>query len=143
MGRLQAALHLPNQNQLAKAMGMASNTYAQRKKNASIPWEEVLDLVEAHGLDADWIVSGKESSDMTRAAASPAREPAVPYAAAVDVDLLAAVLDGVEAGLADRRVNLPPEKRARIVALVYDYAQARGGASREAFARFLEALIPE
>lgn len=127
MERLRLAIGAPTKAALAKALGMESNTYANRERSGSIPWEQVLRVCVEHGLSTDQVLTGRESQHVD------ARHP-------LDVELLTAVLTAIDAELAKRRETRSAQKRAKAAGVLYEYFAGRQ-VDQAAFGRFLDAVL--
>ena len=58
MDRLAAAIGANNDADLARALGMSTSDFAQRKGRRKVPWERVITLAGSRSVSVDWIVSG-------------------------------------------------------------------------------------
>jgi len=56
--RLKEALGLQNDKEIAEALGLNPNAFYNRKRLASIPYEEIVRLAELRKLKVDWILFG-------------------------------------------------------------------------------------
>lgn len=70
--RLRVALALKNDAEIAEAIGLKANAFANRKKSGSIPYEEIVNIALSRGLNLDEIFSAGNSPGVTR-------EPAQKY----------------------------------------------------------------
>lgn len=60
-GRLRTALELRSFNALAKALGMSSSAFANRKKSGSLPLEAIVRIALEREVNLDWIFTGQGS----------------------------------------------------------------------------------
>ena len=58
MGRLKMAIGAPTDAALCAAMGVASNTYANRKSSGSIPFDLVIATCISRSVNIDWVFTG-------------------------------------------------------------------------------------
>lgn len=128
MERLREAIGAPTKAALAKALGMETNTYANRERSGSIPWEQVLRVCVERELPVDLVLTGRESSGD--------QGPVQP----VDVELLTAVLAAIDAELEKRRETRSAQKRAKAAGVLYEYFAGRE-VDQAAFGRFLDAVL--
>jgi len=85
MGRLATAIGASSDADLARALGISTSDFAQRKGRRKVPWDRVILLAGARSVSVDWIVSGIGAeacaSQQGRQSAAPierASEPIVP-----------------------------------------------------------------
>lgn len=142
MERVKAALSLPHDAALARALGMKTSAYANRKRKGSVPLEAISALAGQHGLDLHWLIRGE------RLARPPEGEPArqvaqeVPAYGALDPKLLEMCLRIVEDELEAKQMHVSSDRRAKIVALLYDYLIARTERDEASYSRFIAAVFP-
>jgi len=71
-------------------------------------WETLNRIVELAGRDFNWLLGGEPSG------------AAQGGALALDEEVLVDVIQGVEGGLAELGLQVPPSKKAELVVLLYD-----------------------
>lgn len=59
--RLKDSLKLGNDAALADALGLSRSNFANKKSSGAVPYEQVICLCKAKGLDLEWILFGTES----------------------------------------------------------------------------------
>jgi transcriptional regulator with XRE-family HTH domain len=109
------------QAKFAKEIGI-TNCYVSDLEKGKVrkPSEPVLrTILFCFRLNRDWLSTGEGPMFVEpEEGVGPKSHPAQ---AAVDVDLLAGVIGGVESELSIRQVDLPHDKKARLIALLYEY----------------------
>lgn len=66
MDRLRAVLSLKNDAEMAEVLGLKPNAYANRKRNASVPYEEIVSVAAERGLNLDAIFLSGDSQNVVR-----------------------------------------------------------------------------
>lgn len=56
--RLKSALCLPNDVALAEVLGLSKSNYANKKASGAVPYEAVVNLCRAKGLNLEWVLFG-------------------------------------------------------------------------------------
>jgi Bacteriophage CI repressor helix-turn-helix domain. len=59
--RLKTAINVSNDADLAGRMGMKPNTFSNRKKSGSLPYEEIIRIADSENVNINWIFSGQGS----------------------------------------------------------------------------------
>ena len=79
-------------------------------------------IMNCYRLNRNWLLSGEGDMFVERRVEGSERE-LLPNASivAIDVDLLAGVIEGVESELHTRQMVLVHDKKSRVIALLYDY----------------------
>jgi transcriptional regulator with XRE-family HTH domain len=115
-----SGLSLP---EFAKKVGLARNTLVRyRDGERPAPWDFLERVCEEFSIDRAWLLLGDD-----------AKKRSTP-----DMEILEAVISGVEKGLAARRLVLEPEKKARLIGLLYEYyAKTEEMVGQETVERFL------
>lgn len=102
------------QPEFAERLGISPRAYANYERGErTITAEAIKALYEMFSVDPIWLLSGPGSDP--RHLKTPTR-----------ADLLVEIIIKVEEHLARRRARLPPEKKARLIALLNQYFQAKG-----------------
>lgn len=102
------------QKEMAAACGVGLSTWQNYEAGVNQPGPGVLARLTGMGISSDWLLTG--------------REPA-----SLDEELLQDVIAGVEAVLTERRQRLAPEKKGRLVVVLYQMFREmdRGSATQE------------
>jgi hypothetical protein len=58
-GRIKKALNLETDSALAAVLGLKTNTFANRKKDGSLPFDQIEKLADSENLSLDFIFWGK------------------------------------------------------------------------------------
>jgi hypothetical protein len=58
MGRLRDACGVATDAGLAEMLGLKRTAFSNRKKDGSIPWEDVIRLAKSESVDLDWLIWG-------------------------------------------------------------------------------------
>lgn len=102
------------QPKFAARLGISPRAYANYERGErTITAEGIKALYEMFSVDPIWLLSGPGADP--RQLKTPTR-----------ADLLVEIILKVEEHLAKRRARLPPEKKARLIALLNQYVQAKG-----------------
>jgi hypothetical protein len=59
VSRLKLAVNINNDADLASRMGMKPNTFSNRKKAGSLPYEEIIRLADSENVNINWLFSGQ------------------------------------------------------------------------------------
>lgn len=100
------------QPDFATRLGVDKNTIGRYERDERQPDAEFLSKLCALGYSGHWLITG-EGPQMA-AASTPA-----PGVEAVNAGALAGAITAVEELLKARQINLPPEKKGEMIALVY------------------------
>ncbi|MBI1397043.1 MAG: hypothetical protein GC151_13790 [Betaproteobacteria bacterium] len=130
--RLRLTLALRSEAAVARELGFASPAWANRKKSGSLPWDRIIALCLERGISVDYLLTGRESETQHSAA----------EAVTIDESLLEDVLVAVEAELTRRKVTLPADRRARVVAWLYGEYKKGARQDERAFRAFMDLLCP-
>jgi len=102
------------QDEFAERLGISPRTYAGYERGErSLSIEALKTLYEEFSVDPIWLMTGPDP--VPRLVHSGER-----------IDLLVEIIVKVETRLAKARKTLPLEKKARLIALLYQYFQAKG-----------------
>jgi transcriptional regulator with XRE-family HTH domain len=105
-----------SQTEFGERLGVVLRTYASYERGErSLSVEVLKALYEQFRVDPIWLLSGM-GPDLGQGAASRQQ-----------LDLLVEIIVRVERRLTRSRRTLPPEKKARLIALLYQYFQAKAG----------------
>jgi len=133
--RLKSAREKLNldQGKFAKELGAGGRTtISQWERGISFPSANILKTIhEKFGIDINWLLTGE--GDM---------EGDSPPAGTIDIDSLRQIISGVERGLAAKHRILDPEKKARLIALLYDhFVVKQSGIEEETVDKYLELVV--
>lgn len=103
--------------QLAAEIGSAEPTIRDYERGKSIPGGRVIAELCLLGINPIWLLTA-QGPMFTRELDRPAPP--------VDVELLRAVIDGIEAHLESEQIELPPTKMAQLVSLLYEQCAMEG-----------------
>jgi transcriptional regulator with XRE-family HTH domain len=102
--------------------GLSKSTISKFESDIMIPNMETLKKIADYGkVTIEWLLRGNYQP--IRNAGTAAEPFTVPAAGRVESDLLAVVINVVEEVVTARRLKLPPHKKARLIALLYDHCQ--------------------
>jgi transcriptional regulator with XRE-family HTH domain len=102
------------QPEFAERLGISPRAYANYERGErTVTAETIKALYEMFSVDPVWLLSGPGADP--RQLKTPTR-----------ADLLVEIIVKVEQHLAKRRARLPPEKKARLIALLNQYVQTKG-----------------
>jgi hypothetical protein len=59
ISRLKIAINISNDADLAGRMEMKPNTFSNRKKAGSLPYEEIIRLADSESVNINWLFSGE------------------------------------------------------------------------------------
>lgn len=94
----------------AEKLGLSPRAYANYERGErALPGQAFKALYDLFGVDPIWMLSGFDARNQ------PAR-----------FDLLHGIIVKVEEHLTKRRLRLAPDKKARLVVLLYQYLQTKG-----------------
>lgn len=71
ISRLKIAINVSNDADLAGRMDMKANTFSNRKKAGSLPYEEIIRLSDSENVNINWLFSGQGPMFRTESAANP------------------------------------------------------------------------
>lgn len=116
LARLKHLLRVSKDGEVAAALGFSKTAFSERKKRRSFPTEELRALAKSHpelGIDVDYVLTGQYGRADAQAA------PADHWRPLVDVELLAEAVAAVERLLMQRKRVIAPEKKAELIAQLY------------------------
>jgi transcriptional regulator with XRE-family HTH domain len=93
------------------------------------------------GWSYDWLATGRGEKHAPRGAGHRVESPAAPPYNTINEHVLEEVIREIEAAAGDRLAKVSAEKRAALIAAVYDDAVARGAVSRETVLRLVKLTI--
>jgi hypothetical protein len=108
--RLKEALGLQNDKEVAEALGLNPNALYNRKRLASIPYEEIVRLAELRKLQLDWILFGTGEAFRTTRSVRPDMRPNV------EPELLGTILFELDRAMSLAGLHL--EKRGEAAARI-------------------------
>jgi len=111
--RLEHIIGRQSIRKFALACGISEGTLRSYLKGDTFPTiDKISDLATAGKVSQEWLLFGDEINDPS---ATYARVPVLNY------DLLLEVLLAVDKGMAQLKLDLPAEKKAKLITLLYDY----------------------
>jgi hypothetical protein len=120
--RLKEAFGAKNESELGRALGIKQESIAPNRKKGHIP--PIWFMVAAeHGISVDWLLTG--SGPMRR------EDRAQEVSLAVDTEILRVVLKVVETWLEKEGKEMAPDKKSKLVALLYDHSVTAGVVDEE------------
>lgn len=127
-GRLKAARArlAKTQKEMAEAAGIPFHSYQKYEMDSSMPGGQALAGLALLGIDLTWLLTGRSGADLAPAA--------------VDAELLATVIEGVNRAQGARGIELAPDKHAQLIALVYDHFEGREARDERVYDRFLRLI---
>lgn len=131
--QIRASLRL-NQREMAEHLGMPPRTYQDHELGKNTQKFAFIQHLVDRGFSADWLLTGDGSMIRPPPPLRGLSEvPAVPFASkgvAFDQDLLKIVIEEIESVLNEADAELTPDKKAEVIALVYELALEEEGAGR-------------
>lgn len=111
----------------------------EKAKRPNVPHAFLKLVIEKNPIwSMEWLVTGRGEKHVQAGAVMRVSEPAARYGSgALDDQLLAQVMHEVEDAFGKNYDRVSTEKRAALIAAVYDDARARGQVSRETVLRLL------
>jgi transcriptional regulator with XRE-family HTH domain len=120
IGELRKKLNL-SQEEFGKLLGVKKSTIS-RYESGTIPGDENLrKIAELGNTTIEWLLRGDQPSIPQLLERSP--DTSDQREAPLDVALLSEILAEIKKFIADKRLELSPQREARLVALVYDHYQ--------------------
>lgn len=99
--------------ELAAIFGVRQSLITMWRKRGTIPYENLLHYCELKNIDPLWILTGKGPKFRAEQSQnSLARHP--------KLSLMKEVIEAVEEVFERDRLSLPPEKKARLITLIYE-----------------------
>jgi len=125
----KALKHTGKSNEdLAQALGVNKNTIAAYKnEKGDLKGIVLVGLVEKFNFNPDWLLAGKEPMVFGEKEAQEFIKEALldtaasPESAALETEVLAQVIEGVEEFLRDEEKELEPDTKARLISLLYEH----------------------
>ena len=77
MQRLARAIDATSDAELARALGISTGDYSQRKSRGRVPWDRVMSVARSRLVSADWLLTGE--GEMRRQDGAVRDEPAARY----------------------------------------------------------------
>ncbi len=71
ISRLKTAINVSNDADLAGRMDMKPNTFSNRKKAGSLPYEEIIRIADSENVNINWLFTGQGSVHRDQPIASP------------------------------------------------------------------------
>lgn len=99
--------------EFGERIGVGKGAVSTYEIGESFPrWETLNRIAAFAGRDFNWLLGGEGTSDVPAAEVSGGR--------VLDEEVLADVIKGVEEGLADLTLEIPPAKKAELIVLLYE-----------------------
>jgi len=112
------------QREFGKILGVSKATVSKYESGISIPSSDTLRKIASEGnKPIEWLLRGDQSSAPQPLGQTPEICGAGP-GPPLDMALLAEILTEIQKFIAGKRLELSPQREARLVALVYDHCQA-------------------
>ncbi|HBC3397754.1 TPA: hypothetical protein KDX89_004570 [Vibrio parahaemolyticus] len=100
--------------------GLAEKTLRNYMAGKQYPTLDRLDLIaNASGKTIEWLVTGQDSSDIKKEGSTERRENADQESIPIDRELLQTSIEAIELLCEKKRLRMSPEKKAKVIALVY------------------------
>ncbi|MGA7979607.1 MAG: helix-turn-helix transcriptional regulator [Chromatiaceae bacterium] len=122
--RLKSVKGYQSTNAFARRCGISESVFRKYLAGVSVPGaDKLVDIARVAGVSLVWLATGTGSAQGS--------EPdAFKQAAGIDETLLEAIIDSVDGGLRELGGELPPAKKAKLVATIYRIYQSGGEAPR-------------
>jgi hypothetical protein len=98
--------------EIAALFGIRQSMITMWRKRGNIPYEVLLHYCEQRNIDPLWLITGKGPKFRGESHDTGATHP--------DLDLMSEVIVTVEEVFARDRLSLSPEKKARLISLIYE-----------------------
>ena len=129
-GRIRAARGDLSQKKVSSLLGVGIATIQRWENNGTSPSaESLLNLSNILGVNACWLLTGEGAAQ---------QELLPDNQAEVDTDLLGQIIEGVEIYLNQENAELPAEKKAGLISLLYDRFRAEGKIEKNLLNRFIK-----
>ena len=119
LARLKESRGLAANKEVAEIFGLSAPDFSRRKKKGTL-----LPLLIGWALDnqvnIDWLLTGRSPATGDGWEHGGVREAGSGYGL-LQVDLLIAILEAVETDLNQRKLALPVQKKAKAIALLYEF----------------------
>lgn len=114
--RLKQALGVTTDTALAKALGIKQGSISGAKKKGTIPPGWIIGVAKETGVSADWLLWGTGPKTTGK------RDGAGLEPSAIQLNqlLLEACIEAVEEVLEDTGREMRPDKKAKLIAAIYD-----------------------
>jgi transcriptional regulator with XRE-family HTH domain len=120
------------QDEMAEQSGVSGRAYQGYEGGRSVPGGEAIEGFVRAGINANWLLTGE--GPMLLADLQAVSAPV----SAVDVEVLAYVIEEIERVLQTRRLTLVPAKKAALIQIIYDYCVDTGKRESGTVERFLK-----
>ena len=126
--RIKEAVGVKTDIALAKVLGIKHSSVASAKDRKSIPLKWIVEISDNYDISCDWLLYGEDAKyrDQVRQISA---QPSPPVEA-LDLDLIREIIVIAEETLENQKLNLPPKKKAELIALLYEEF-AEGGERKE------------
>lgn len=99
-------------SEIAHLLDIRQSMISMWRKRGTIPYEFLLHFCEQHNIDMVWLLTGEGPQYRGESLSSASRH--------IDLDLMSEVIETVEDVFERDNLSLPPEKKARLVTLIYE-----------------------
>ena len=119
--RVKKAEGVAYDKDIATPLRVSERNVAAWKERGTIPWSHLLEWARHRGVSFEWLINGRGPMRVDELQAV-AESPAAYRVRCLDVAVLKEITEVVERHLAVKGIELPPEKRAYIISLLYEQA---------------------
>jgi transcriptional regulator with XRE-family HTH domain len=129
-GRIRIARGGASQKRTALLLDVGITTLQRWENNVTSPTVDSLNhIAKTLGVNACWLLTGE---GVARG------ESPSPAGREVDTDFLTQIIEGVEAYLDEQNAELPADKKAGLITLLYDHFHDDGKINPKTFKRYLK-----
>lgn len=100
---------LKSDTAVAESLNLNQSTFAERKRRNSIPFEEIINFCDSEGISLDWLILDRGTPKGTQAGSTPYRR-----------ETLKQIVRKVDTFLNDESIELDPDKKAQLIAILYE-----------------------
>jgi hypothetical protein len=131
------AFGVKNETDLGRALGIKQQSIAPHRKKRHIP--SVWFIIAAErGVSVDWILYGEGPMRRGEAPQSNAQTLSEAQTRSINVDFLQFIITAVDTWLHKNGRDMDIDKKAELIALLYDYGLTAGSTAKEKIIRHLE-----
>jgi hypothetical protein len=149
MDRLCEALNVSSDAALARALGIKRQSIVSSRSRKQLPYAWVVDAASKFNLSTDWLLFGDgpvrrgekrdeatkdvQRSDQAEAEVEGEGDEDISY----DPEILETVVEGMEEWLKLERLTLEPDKKAKLVVVLYEYCMTLGRVDKRTIDKYL------
>lgn len=111
------ALGARSDTEASRACGVSKTTWSNWRTRNSVPYTTCVQLAEERGISLDWLLLGE--GEMTK-------ERPKQAGPILDMNRLIQVVEELESALGRHERTLDPARKARAIALMYEFATTAG-----------------